>query len=53
MNIQALRHVRQLFNVDYVPRHVNRHNQRQWVKSIRFLGDRWLLAKPVEKKQTQ
>jgi hypothetical protein len=24
----------------------SRHNQRQWVKSIRHLGSRWLLAQP-------
>lgn len=51
MNIKILSHVRQLFDSDHVPRHVNRHNQRQWVRSIRFLGDRWLIAKPVEKKK--
>ena len=53
MNVKVLRHVRQLFGADYVPRHTNRHNQRQWVRSVRFLGDRWLLVKQVEKKQTQ
>lgn len=50
MNTQVLRNVRKLFNVDYVPRHVNRHNQRQWVRSIRNLGDRWLLAQQVKRK---
>ena len=30
----------------------NRHNQRQWIRSIRFLGDKWLLAKPINKKET-
>jgi hypothetical protein len=24
----------------------SRHNQRQWIKSIRHLGSRWLVAKP-------
>jgi hypothetical protein len=28
----------------------NRHNQRAWVRSIRFLGDKWLLAKPINAK---
>ena len=45
MKTRALRMVRELFAVDYVPRHTQRHNQRQWVKSVRQLGDRWLLAK--------
>ena len=30
----------------------NRNNQRQWIRSIRFLGDKWLLAKPLNKKET-
>lgn len=50
MNITALRHVRQLFNVADVPARTNRHNQRQWVRSIRYLGDKWLLAKPLERR---
>lgn len=41
-----LKRVRELFAVDYVPKHTQRHNQRQWAKSIRQLGDRWLIAKP-------
>jgi hypothetical protein len=28
----------------------NRHNQRAWVRSIRFLGDKWLLANPITKR---
>jgi hypothetical protein len=24
----------------------SRHNQRQWIKSIRHLGARWLLGQP-------
>lgn len=42
MNIQMLIKVRQLFNVDYVPRSTNRHNQKQYIKAIRLLGDKWL-----------
>ena len=49
MNVTVLRHVRQLFNVEHVPTRTNRHNQRQWVRSLRQLGDKWLLAKPVER----
>jgi hypothetical protein len=47
MKTKALKMVRQLFAVDHVPIHTQRHNQRQWVKSVRRLGDRWLLAKPI------
>lgn len=52
MKTRALKMVRQLFAVDAVPIHTQRHNQRQWVKSIRQLGDRWLLAKsqPLQKR---
>jgi len=45
-----LTHVRQLFNTQGVDKRINRHNQRQWVRSVRYLGDKWLLAKPVMRK---
>ena len=51
MNTQVLKTVRRLFNVDYVPKAQNRHNQRAWVRSVRSLGDKWLLSKQVERKQ--
>jgi hypothetical protein len=47
MKTEMLKHVRQLFNVPYVSREINRANQRKWVRSVRFLGDNWLLAKRV------
>lgn len=50
MNTKMLKHVRQLFNTEGVDVRINRHNQRQWVRSIRFLGDKWLLATPVQRK---
>jgi hypothetical protein len=49
MNVIALRKVRQLFYVDGVPTSIQRHNCKQWIRSVRFLGDKWLLATPVEK----
>ena len=51
MKTQALSKVRSLFCFDGVPVSTQRHNCRQWVRSIRFLGDKWLLAKPVSKAQ--
>jgi hypothetical protein len=51
MNTQALKQVRSLFCVNGVPVHTQRHNCRQWVKSIRHLGDKWLLAQPVKRPQ--
>jgi len=45
MNTTMLKRVRKLYNVDYISYWENRENQRKWVKSVRFLGDKWLLAK--------
>jgi hypothetical protein len=43
MNITLLTKVRKLFNIDYVPRSTNRHNQKQYIKALRILGDKWLI----------
>jgi len=51
MNVKMLRHVRQMWNVSHVSQEINRANQRKWVRSVRRLGDRWLLAKHVERKE--
>jgi hypothetical protein len=51
MNIQALTAVRKMYNVDYIPISTNRHNQRQWVRALRILGNNWLLKKQVSRKQ--
>jgi len=53
MNTQMLIKVRQLFNVDYVPRSTNRHNQLQYVKALRMLGDKWLIHKNNEVQKIQ
>lgn len=43
MNTVRLRQVRRLFcGISYVPRDVQRHNCRQWVRSVRHLGGTWL-----------
>ena len=52
MKTNVLTHVRQLFNTDGVDKRINRHNQRQWVRSVRYLGDKWLLAKHVQRKDS-
>ncbi len=41
MNTIHLRRVRRLFVHDMAPRHVQRHNMRAWVRSVRYLGDKW------------
>lgn len=50
MNTQALQMARRLFVVQGVPTSTQRHNMRSWVRSVRFLGDHWLIAKPQERK---
>ena len=50
MNTRMLRHVRELWNSSLVPAQVNRANQLKWIRSVRMLGDKWLLAKYVERK---
>lgn len=47
MNTSILVRARQHFNC--ASRQTNRYNQRAWVRSLRFLGDKWLLATPVSR----
>jgi hypothetical protein len=51
MNVTMLKKVRELYNVDYIPYWENRANQRKWIKSVRLLGDKWLLAKSRRKNE--
>lgn len=51
MNTSLLKHVRTLFVHKMVPTSTARHNMRQWVKSVRMLGDKHLLAIKVPKKE--
>lgn len=43
---------RSLFNNDMVPEHINQHNQRQWVRAVMRLGDKWLVRKQIERRET-
>ena len=47
MNTTHLKTVRRLFINDLTPIQVQRHNMRAWVKSVRHLGDGWLLKRKV------
>lgn len=47
MNVEVLTRVRKWFSCG--DRRTDRHNQREWVRSVRALGDRWLLKKRVER----
>jgi len=51
MNTKLLKHARELWNVPYVPRETNRTNALKWARSVARLGDRWLLAKQVQRMQ--
>lgn len=50
MNTALLSRLRKLFQHDLVPNEVARHNMRAWCRSVRFLGPKWLLAAPMEKR---
>lgn len=53
MNVKLLKLSRKLWNVDYVPAEVNRLNQLKWARAVHRLGDKWLLAKHVERRAAQ
>jgi hypothetical protein len=48
---QLRRKARQLYNNSLVPQQVNQYNQRKWVRSVLKLGDKWLVAKSIERIQ--
>lgn len=48
MNTRLLVRVRKAMDHMDVPPSTKRYYQRQWVKSVRYLGDKWLLAKPLQ-----
>jgi len=49
MNTRFLKRVRAIFATYDAPPAVIRSYQRQWVRSVRRLGDNWLVAKQVER----
>ncbi len=51
MKIKMLTRARKLWNTGN-PR-LDRRNQREWVRAVRRLGDKWLLAVPVARKEQQ
>ena len=48
---QLRRKVRQLYNNKQVPQEVNQYNQRKWVRAVLKLGDKWLVAKQIQRIQ--
>jgi hypothetical protein len=49
MNTRYLRHVRKIFATYDAPPETIRSYQRQWVRSVRQLGDKWLVAKQIQR----
>ena len=49
MKTKMLIKARQLWNTGDT--RLDRRNQREWVRAIRRLGDKWLLAQHVERKK--
>jgi len=49
MNTRYLKKVRRIFSQYDAPSEVIRSYQRQWVRSVRRLGDKWLIAKNIER----
>jgi len=49
MNTRLLKQVRRIFASYDAPQPVIRSYQRQWVRSVRRLGDKWLVAKQIER----
>jgi hypothetical protein len=52
MNTTKLKLARKLWCVEFVPSHVQRHNIRAWVRSVRRLGDNWISVRKVERLTT-
>jgi len=49
MKTNMLKRARELWNVSDVPRETNRHNQLNWIRGLRIVGDKWLYAHYVER----
>lgn len=51
MKAEMLRRARRNWCTTTVPMSTNRANIRKWVRAVRMLGDRWILAKQVTRKE--
>lgn len=49
MNTSKLILARKLWCVEGIPSHIQRHNIRAWVRSVRQLGDNWIALRRVER----
>lgn len=50
MNTKLLKHTRELFKTYNVSEKVRRQYRLKWIRSVRLMGDKWLLAQPVQRK---
>lgn len=50
-NYQLAKRAVKLFTSEYVGKSINRANQRHWISEMKTIGDRWLFAKPVQRKE--
>jgi hypothetical protein len=49
--IALMRRAVRLYCSEYVSREVNRANRIAWLRAVERLGDKWLLAQPVERQE--
>ena len=49
MKVKLLKMARRLWHVDAAPIETNRRNQLAWARSVHRLGDKWLLAKLIQR----
>jgi len=47
--VHLMRRAVALFNSEYVSRQQNKANRIAWLRSVQSLGDKWLLAKPINR----
>ena len=47
--IQLARRAVRLYSAPWAPLSLNKFNRRAWLKSVDFLGKRWLLADQVSR----
>lgn len=52
MKVELLRTSRRLWQpMDYIPADLTRKNQLKWAQAVQKLGDKWLLAQGVQRKE--
>lgn len=50
MRTTMLRRARSLWNAPWASRETNRYNQLKWARAVARLGDKWLMAAPMERR---